>query len=161
MTTWLTDLIYGANEQIYRREELGRFMGYYETLQARFKAAAEVEEQEAGLPERCLALLRRQHPDRPLYTARLLSELAASLRVVAQAMLLDEPRVLEERLLRHWREVLKSLDLPAAEVADAYRVLAEEVLRGLTVPSAALMEPFLKRVQDALAAGEPAGGRGA
>lgn len=147
--TWWATLLTDANERILAPDDLSRIEAYYRTVPDRLKAAESLEMCEGGLAEEIYSELRKRHPDRPAYTRRLAHDLSETLRVVAQAMLADEPGLLDRQLTDHVRELVAGLMFPAEELRDAFAVLREKVMARLNATASALTEPYFARLVSA------------
>ncbi|HEY1065212.1 MAG TPA: hypothetical protein VGE52_03855, partial [Pirellulales bacterium] len=151
MTTWIAEIIDEAGgrhlspfeQRIVRREA--------KRLRAAYEASRELERAESTILESVGAGLRSRHAGvLPWFDSNCADgalDLALALRVVAQAMLADEPRWLDDRLLDFCRAVLGTLGVARDAAADCYSELLAAVQREVSEPTFALARPYLERLR--------------
>jgi hypothetical protein len=157
MNTWMTELIYGANERFFSRDELERMKAYFGSMPARLRAAEELERLESTLAEHCRSEWHNQAPA-CTPSPMLLRDQIESLRLVAQAMLLDDPRLLQSRLLDHLGNLTHNLSGADRELQAGYQTLGAVLRRQLSPTSLGLLEPYLERILETVSDAAPKAG---
>lgn len=153
MNTWFTDIVRSTNERIFSESDLTRIMTYYGSMPARLKLSEELERIEPTLTKPLHAELLKRYPNRSLYTRRLVQDLVESLRVLNQAVLADDLKLLRARWINHLLDIVSALELDAREIRDAYVVLQEMLERQLPRSAWEMLEPAYAEMLDALTRG--------
>ncbi len=142
MKTWLSDIIHQANERYFTPEEMARMQEYFSTMPLRLQTASAIERADPVLGREVLAELKKQYPDRQLYSRPFANDIAALVPVLVHAMLADEVQFVRRRLVDHFQAMMTNLEMPMTEVADAIRVLREVIFRRLSAAQTSVIEPF-------------------
>jgi Phycobilisome protein len=114
-----------------------------------------VEDAQKWLARHLADAVGRRADDWAVPREPLAQDFARAVNPVAVAMLLDDPDVLAESVVRPLEEWAAALDIPPAEVGDLFAEAWQALAARLDARSAALLEPYFDRVTAALAAAEP------
>jgi hypothetical protein len=142
MSTWLAEMMHTANERLFTPGEVEQMAAYFETVPVRLATASAIQQVELDLARECLAELRKKHPDTPLYSPAFIQDLASNINVFVQAMMADEPKIVQRWLLGPTLAVMEQLQLDPGQLAQAFRALQTVVNKHLTPNQVALMNPF-------------------
>ena len=117
-------------------------------MTARFEAAKEVEQVE---PNVVAATIRKQREKYPTFAnhhdmawEKGVRDLALTLRVNVQAMLLGDIAHQDEKLLSWFRTIIRSFDITPDFIRDTYTWMAEEMQSALTAPAWSFMKPYME-----------------
>jgi len=146
MNTWFTEIVRDANERLFSPAELDRIMAYYSSMPARLKAAEEIEVIDADFNRNLLVEMRKKFPNRELYSKRVILDLLDGLRVLAQALLMDEPQFLRDRWIFHLIRVIEESGIDPDHVRDVYVEMGNVLNHRLSASSRELMGPLLQEL---------------
>lgn len=142
MKTWFTEIISQANERLLSNSEFERIFVYYDSLPNRLGAIEELERSEAELRQTLLAEARARYPDRSIYDKHFVNDVVGAIRLAAQAMLADEPRLICERWVDHALQVCAALEVSPAHVGDVFTLARARLERTLSKEAMATFSPF-------------------
>jgi hypothetical protein len=143
MKTWFTELISQANERLLNDSEFERIFVYFDSLPNRLGAIEELERCEGDLRQSLLSEVRTRYPDRTIYDKTFINDIVSAIRLAAQAMLADEPRLVRERWVDHALLVCSTLDVPLAYVGDVFTLARGRLERSLSKEAMATFSPYL------------------
>ena len=154
MSTPIYQIVDTCENRYLTQQEESEILDYVNDLPQRFKAARELHKAESPASKKMVRRLRDKYPtlsdhhdDQWTKTYR---DCQLILRVAAQAMILDDIRYLDEKVLFWMRTIMQSLDLTPELMSDTWTFLKEEVT-GLMSPFAAeVFEPYLDRIIEVL-----------
>jgi hypothetical protein len=126
-------------------------------LEPRITAARDAQAHEADIVKRAVDAVLKRHDFRGRYThgaEKCYRDVGNVYRWCAFAMLVDDRKMLEDKLLLWMRSVIQSLDFPGANesIRMTYTLLLDESRRALRPASFQLMEPFLRAALEILPA---------
>jgi len=150
MNSWFTEMVFAANERLFREDELVRIEAYLQTVPNRLKLLEELEKNEETLIKQVYKDLQKRYPRRNLYTRRLVQDVVEGLRYVGRAILADDMRLLRSRWISHMARMVYNLRIDPTVFTDLYNVLAEHLQRTLTRELYQLIEPAIKEITAAL-----------
>lgn len=148
--TWLSELTTSANERPFLPEEIEKYYTYLDTVPLRVRVSEELEELEDSLVAELTKAAKPRFGDAFWFSNRFIKDTVETLRVVAQAVLLDEHRVIDDRLIFHLLNLCDELDIPSIELRDLYRLLREQLHEKMAVDTFTLVSPVLDRLLSAL-----------
>ena len=79
-----------------------------------------------------------------------MQDVLESLRIMAQAMLADEPKLFRLRWLNHMGRVVEELELDPSEIQDIYALIQDKAAAKLSAHSRELMQPYFDELAESL-----------
>lgn len=154
MNRRMKQIINGSDSRYLDKNEMREILDYTTTLPLRFKVAGEVEQHEAAAVRYCIDEMRKRYPNMERYHLRgwerAYRDVQLVVRYNAQAMILDDAQVLEDKLLLWLRTMLSGVDLTPKFIRDTYDLLTEGFRRVLSAEAFEMLEPFLLHTRDVL-----------
>lgn len=155
MNRRIKQIVNGSDSRFLTKDEMRDILNYTNSLPARFKAATQAEQQEAEIIRWVIDQLRPRYPNMEKFHLRGWErgyrDVQLTFRYIVQAMVLDEVRVLEDKLLFWLRTILAGVDLTPQFIRDTYVLLTESCEARLSPESFELLAPFLHRTTEVLA----------
>jgi hypothetical protein len=144
-------LLFAESEGRYLNdEEKGKITSYITDFQQRLKIAEMIEEAEDGAVRFCIDNTRKRYPNFDKYHdkawAKAFRDVQLTTRYATQAMLLDDARILEDKLLFWLRTILAGLNFTPEFNRDTYTYLTEGFRQALPPDAFAQFDPYLARV---------------
>lgn len=153
MNTQIESLFSSAEGRYLALEEERQIIDYTRTLDARLATMRAVQAAETSIVEGCLNDIWSQHPDMqsapPVVREKARRDMTLVLRYAALAMVRDDPKMLEERLLYWLATILNSFGLMPV-VDTGYRAMGRRVEAVLRPEQGALISPYLRQVHQTL-----------
>jgi len=128
-------------------EERDKLTDYISNFQVRLGYAALIEDAEDGAVRYCIENTRKRYPNFDKYHdkawAKAFRDVQLTTRYATQAMLMDEPQLLKDKLLYWLRTILAGLNFTPEFNRDTYTYLTEGFRQSLPPDAFAEFEPFL------------------
>src|SRR2546423_8462937 len=155
-----------ADGRYFTPDERQRLLTAAAELPRRLAAAEQVEAKEDGVLRAALGEMRRRHPRYETYHdaawANLYRDAQRVVRAAVQAMVVEDPALLDDKVLYWLRAVLAAANVTPAFVRDVYTLIRDGFRKELPDETFALLEPYLGRAAEVLSdfpePGAPAGG---
>ncbi len=149
MNTRINLLIQGSDSRYLTPEERQEVSDYTSGFVDRLAVIAQIEESEEAAVRFCIDNTRKRYPNFDKYHttawAKAFRDVQLTTRYMAQAMLLDEIGILEEKLLFWLRTILAGLNFTPEFNRDTYTYLKQGFRQSLPPDIFAKFEPFLNR----------------
>lgn len=150
MNNRINQLLIGSDSRYLTADERTEVMDYVQKFSERLKVAALIEEAEDGAVRFCIENTRKRYPNFDKYHqaawAKAFRDVQLTLRYVAQAMLVDEIKLLEEKLLFWLRTILAGLNFTPEFNRDTYTYLKQGLRQSLPPDAFETVQPYLDRV---------------
>ena len=131
-------------------DERQKLTDYIAGFQQRLEHVKLIEEAEDGAVRFCIENTRKRYPNFDKYHdkawAKAYRDVQLTTRYAAQAMLLDQKSLLEEKLLYWLRTILAGLNFTPEFDRDTYTFLTEGFRQGLPPETFSEFEPYLELV---------------
>lgn len=154
MNNRIKQLILGSDSRYLTDEERSEIGGYLDGFAKRLEVMALVEEAEDNAVRFCIDNTRKRYPNFDKYHdkawAKAFRDVQLTTRYMAQAMLIDEMSLLEEKLLFWLRTILAGFNFTPEFNRDTYTYLKEGFRQSLPPDAFAMMEPYLNRTIDVM-----------
>ncbi|MCY2973129.1 MAG: hypothetical protein NTW52_00505 [Planctomycetota bacterium] len=149
MNTRINLLIQGSDSRYLTPEERQEVIDYTSGFVERLAVVAQIEENEEAAVRFCIDNTRKRYPNFDKYHttawAKAFRDVQLTTRYMAQAMLLDEIGILEEKLLFWLRTILAGLNFTPEFNRDTYTYLKQGFRQSLPPDIFAKFEPFMNR----------------
>ncbi len=149
MNNRIYNLIVGSDSRYLSREEVQELSDYMTDFRDRLETIALIEENEDVAVRFCIDNTRKRYPNFDKYHAtawaKAFRDVQLTTRYMAQAMLLDELTMLEEKLLFWLRTILSGLNFTPEFNRDTYTFLKQGFRQSLPPEHFARFEPYLNR----------------
>jgi hypothetical protein len=149
MNTRINLLIQGSDSRYLTPEERQEVVDYTNGFVERLAIVAQIEENEESAVRFCIDNTRKRYPNFDKYHttawAKAFRDVQLTTRYMAQAMLLDEIGILEEKLLFWLRTILAGLNFTPEFNRDTYTYLKQGFRQSLPPDVFTKLEPFLNR----------------
>lgn len=149
MNTRINLLIQGSDSRYLTPEERQEVVDYTNGFVERLAIVAQIEENEESAVRFCIDNTRKRYPNFDKYHttawAKAFRDVQLTTRYMAQAMLLDEIGILEEKLLFWLRTILAGLNFTPEFNRDTYTYLKQGFRQSLPPDVFTKFEPFLNR----------------
>jgi hypothetical protein len=133
-------------------DEKSKIQDFISGFTQRLKIAEMIEEAEDGAVRFCIDNTRKRYPNFDKYHdkawAKAFRDVQLTTRYATQAMLLDEPKILRDKLLYWLRTILAGLNFTPEFNRDTYTYLTEGFRQGLPPDAFSQFEPYLALVVD-------------
>lgn len=150
MNTEIRTLLLESEGRYLTEDERQKVSTYMAKFQERLKIAEMVEEAEDSAVRFCIDNTRKRYPNFDKYHekawAKAFRDVQLTTRYAAQAMLLDEPKLLEDKLLFWLRTILAGLNFTPEFNRDTYTYLTEGFRQALPPEAFGQLEPYLEQV---------------
>jgi hypothetical protein len=149
MNTRINLLIQGSDSRYLTPEERQEVIDYTNGFVERLAIVAQIEENEEAAVRFCIDNTRKRYPNFDKYHAtawaKAFRDVQLTTRYMAQAMLLDEIGILEEKLLFWLRTILAGLNFTPEFNRDTYTYLKQGFRQSLPPDVFTKYEPYLNR----------------
>lgn len=152
MNNRIKKIILGSDSRYINSDERDEVKNYLSELEQRLDILSLVEEAEDGAVRFCIENTRKRYPNFDKYHdkawAKAFRDVQLTTRYIAQAMLIDEISMLEEKLLYWLRTILAGLNFTPEFNRDTYTYLKEGFRQALPPDAFVRIEPFFDRTID-------------
>ena len=149
MNAHLQSLLTAAEGRYFHADERHSLLSKAASLPDRFQASDQVQEREEAIIGSVMEELRRRYPDSPATqgpgSTKTSSDLQLVLRFNVQAMICDDMRWLDEKVLFWLRTILRAANFSPQLSHDCFTLLGQHVAQTVTPQSWALLQPYLDR----------------
>lgn len=149
MNNRINQILVGSDSRYLTEEERNEVLTYTQGFTERLKLAALIEENEDAAVRYCIDNTRKRYPNFDKYHlhawAKAFRDVQLSTRYMAQAMLLDEISLLEDKLLFWLRTILAGLNFTPEFNRDTYTYLKQGFRQSLPPEAFAKFERYLDR----------------
>jgi small-conductance mechanosensitive channel len=149
MNSQLQSLVVGAEGRYFHPDERQALLARAASLPERFQAAEQVQEHEEAIVQAVMEEMQQRHPESSAIKgpalAKTQNDVQLVLRFDVQAMILDDVRWLDEKVLFWLRTILAAGNFRPDFSRDCFTLLREQLARHTSPHTAALLEPYLKR----------------
>lgn len=157
MSVQLQSMARAAEGRYFTPEERRLLRDYAASVPQRLDAAERIEQHEESLLGFVVEEMKKRHPEfathREQPWARLFRDLQLVLRSCAQALVCDDRRLLDDRVLYWVRSVAAASNVPPAFQHECYSWLREQCRTRLPEQAFGLLKPLLDRTVEVL--GQP------
>lgn len=164
MYSQLMRVINDTDGRLPTRDDERVVLEFAGSLPKRLETANFIQRHEQELIDRCLSRTRSQYPDLaeefPAAWEKGTKDVRAVIRYAVQAMLMADPDVAADKMLRWLRAILSAVGLDQACVRDTFTNLRDAFRDMLPADGYALMEPYLTRTIEELCGDRPTLTRG-
>ena len=152
MNSDIRTIFYESEGRYLSTDEKAKIVDYMPAFQKRMKIAEMIEEAEDSAVRFCIDNTRKRYPNFDKYHdkawAKAFRDVQLTTRYATQAMLLDEPKILRDKLLYWLRTILAGLNFTPEFNRDTYTYLTEGFRQSLPPDAFGEFEPFLSLVID-------------
>ncbi|HEV3144848.1 MAG TPA: hypothetical protein VGZ47_13245 [Gemmataceae bacterium] len=165
MNAHLQTLLAAVEGRYFRHEERQSLLAQAASLPDRFQASDQVQEREEIIVQAVIDQLQQRYPESPAVIgpalAKTTSDVLLVLRFNVQAMILDDMRWLDEKVLFWLRTILAAGNFVPQFSRDCFTLLRQYVSENVSPQAMALLQPYLDRNIEVLSdLPEPAFARG-
>jgi hypothetical protein len=143
-----------AEGRYLNREEQQKLLGFANALPQRFKASAAIEQKEDAIVRAVVDELKQRYPNFPKYHdqgwAKCYRDVQLVLRYNVQAMIFDDMKLLEDKLLFWLRTILAASNFTPQLVRDTYTLLRDNCRSQVPGDAFSLLEAYLQRNIDVI-----------
>lgn len=154
MTRLLTKLVNDADGRYFNSDERRLLQDFAEALPTRLRAAEQVEQHEDEVLKSALEELQNNYPNFAKYHdqawARQYRDVQLVLRAAAAAMVADDIKQLDDRMLYWLRTMFAANNYTPQFVRDTFTLVRDRLKDKLGKDEFALMQPFLDRALEVL-----------
>jgi Phycobilisome protein len=146
MNNRISEILVGSDSRYLTAEEREEVLEYTNGFPERFRIVGLIESNEEAAVRFCIDNTRKRYPN--FHTsawAKAFRDVQLTTRFMAQAMLLDEMGILEEKLLFWLRTILAGLNFTPEFNRDTYTYLKQGFRQNLPPDAYAVFEPYLDR----------------
>lgn len=156
MITEIDSLIYQAEAEYLAQKDLGLFKTQVLYLEERLKIYEQIRDQEAEIFQHLANQIQTSFPDEPeLKVNRALKHWIMILRYCAMAMLANDSKYLEQRILEWLPEQIAAHQMESLE-QNLYGYLKKLLKKDLGNEQYAILQPYLEQSKVALLNQQPA-----
>lgn len=149
MNNRISEILVGSDSRYLTEDERKTVLEYTNGFAERFRILALIESNEDTAVRFCIDNTRKRYPNFDKYHttawAKAFRDVQLTTRYMAQAMMLDEISLLEEKLLFWLRTILAGLNFTPEFNRDTYTYLKQGFRQSLPPDAFAVFEPFLNR----------------
>jgi hypothetical protein len=149
MQTRLSKLATLSEGRYLTRDEQQDLLGFASALPQRVKVAELVEQKEDGIVRALTEEMKRRYPNFPKYHdqawAKCNRDVTLVLRYDVQAMVFDDMKMLEDKVLYWLRTILAASNFTPQFVRDCYTILRDLCRQQLPPDAYRALEPYLER----------------
>ena len=150
MNSEIRAIILDSEGRYLTSEEQEKLSDYMAKFKIRMGYVALIEDAEDAAVRYCIENTRKRYPNFDKYHdkawAKAFRDVQLTTRYAAQAMLLDEPKILKDKLLYWLRTILSGLNFTPEFNRDTYTYLTEGFRQSLPPEVFSEFEPFLDLV---------------
>lgn len=154
LNTRLSKVFRDSDNRYLNAEERGLLASYAESVPERLRTAELVEKVEQEVCKTMVDEMRRKYPRFETHHenawGKAFRDVQLTIRNGVHAMLLDDVKMLEDKLLVWFRTILASFDFTPQFNRDCYTIVRDAFRRRLPAESYSLMEPYLQRCIDVM-----------
>ena len=147
MTIKVLKTIYGSDNRFLEEEEKQQILAYTSSMAERMEAAREAEAACGQAIKHAIGALRQAYPRfhtfHPDAWGKASRDLELIIRYQVQAMLLDDPAYLKDRVLVWLRTILSSFNFTPQFHRDTYTRLKEGVEKNVSPEAFRQLEPYM------------------
>ncbi len=152
MNTKIGQLLTGSDSRYLTADEKQEVLAYVEAFPDRMKILSLIEENEEAAVRFCIENTRKRYPNFDKYHAsawaKAFRDVQLTTRYMAQAMLVADMGMLEEKLLFWLRTILAGLNFTPEFNRDTYTYLKQGFRQTLPPDAFSAFEPYLDRTID-------------
>ncbi len=152
MNTQITQLLISSDSRYLTADEREMVLNYTNGFPERFRILAAIEENEDVAVRFCIENTRKRYPNFDKYHtnawAKAYRDVQLTTRYMAQALVLDDMSILEEKLLYWLRTILAGLNFTPEFNRDTYTYLKQGFRQSLPPDVFNAFEPYLDRTID-------------
>jgi hypothetical protein len=149
MSSQLPKLARATEGRYFQPDERQALLDKAATLPLRFQAADQLQEREETIVQAVMEALQERYPESSAIKGPALAKTRHDVQLVLrfnmQAMVLDDMRWLEEKVLFWLRTILAAGNFTPQFSRDCFTLLREQVEKNINPESAALLQPYLDR----------------
>ena len=149
MNSRISQVLVGSDSRYLTEEERKEVLEYANGFSERFRVMALIEANEDTAVRFCIENTRKRYPNFDKYHssawAKAFRDVQLTTRYMAQAMMLDEMGILEEKLLFWLRTILAGLNFTPEFNRDTYTYLKQGFRQSLPPDAFSVFEPFMNR----------------
>lgn len=149
MNNRITQMLIGADSRYLTEEERKELLEYTRGFEERLKLVALIEESEDAAVRYCIDNTRKRYPNFDKYHlhawAKAFRDVQLTTRYMAQAMLVNDINMLEDKLLFWLRTILAGLNFTPEFNRDTYTYLKQGFRQSLPPDAFARFECYLDR----------------
>lgn len=149
MNNKINTILLDSDSRYLTPEESSELLAYTTTFAERLEAVKLIEENEDAAVRFCIENTRKRYPNFDKYHgsawAKAYRDVQLTTRYMAQAMLVDELSILEDKLLFWLRTILSGLNFTPEFNRDTYTYLKQGFRQTLPPETFAKFEPYLNR----------------
>ena len=149
MNNRISQILVGSDSRYLTEEERNEVLEYVKGFDERFRVMALIEANEDAAVRFCIENTRKRYPNFDKYHgsawAKAFRDVQLTTRYMAQAMMLDEIGILEEKLLFWLRTILAGLNFTPEFNRDTYTYLKQGFRQTLPPDAFTVFEPFMNR----------------
>jgi len=139
---WLNRLIAQSNGRPFTMDEAERIAEFAESLPDRLAAAKKLEDSQKWLAKQLSDAVAPKAHGWGLPKDPFTNDFTQTLSAIAQAMLLDDPKLLDHTVIAPFEALAEALDIPADELGELYTMAWQALSRRLDVKSVSLFLPY-------------------
>jgi hypothetical protein len=145
-------IMQGSDSRYLTKEEQDEITRYCTGLVERLKYSAMIEAKEQAAVKATIDEMRRRYPNFDKFHdqawGKAFRDTQLTVRYCVQAMILDDIKPLEDKLLYWFRTILASFSFTPGFNRDNYTLLTEAFRRQLPPEAFRALEPYLNRVTE-------------
>lgn len=149
MNNKINSILLESDSRYLTADERSELLTYTTTFAERLEAVQLIEENEDAAVRFCIENTRKRYPNFDKYHgsawAKAYRDVQLTTRYMAQAMLIDEISLLEDKLLFWLRTILAGLNFTPEFNRDTYTYLKQGFRQSLPPETYAKFEPYLNR----------------
>ncbi|MCY2982491.1 MAG: hypothetical protein NTY15_02505 [Planctomycetota bacterium] len=149
MNNRISEILVGSDSRYLTEEERKEVLDYVKGFDERFRVMALIEANEDAAVRFCIESTRKRYPNFDKYHgsawAKAFRDVQLTTRYMAQAMMLDEISILEDKLLFWLRTILAGLNFTPEFNRDTYTYLKQGFRQSLPPDAFTVFEPFMNR----------------
>jgi Phycobilisome protein len=149
MNNRISEILVGSDSRYLTEEERKEVLDYVKGFDERFRVMALIEANEDAAVRFCIENTRKRYPNFDKYHgsawAKAFRDVQLTTRYMAQAMMLDEMSILEDKLLFWLRTILAGLNFTPEFNRDTYTYLKQGFRQSLPPDAFTVFEPFMNR----------------
>lgn len=149
MNNRINQMLVGSDSRYLSEEERKEITEYMHAFESRLQLVTLIEENEDAAVRFCIDNTRKRYPNFDKYHqyawAKAFRDVQLTTRYMAQALLLDEISLLEDKLLFWLRTILAGLNFTPEFNRDTYTYLKQGFRQSLPPEAFSQFEPYLNR----------------